>query len=113
MVTFGPENPFWEGFETDPLGQRANYFGRLEAQPRKSPNQRKFFQNQFQEVQNRYLGQLGKMVQGGQDPTKTLSDYLQDYFAQGGGADEDWMNQGLGQRTASANKFAPPIRWFT
>lgn len=112
MTTFGPENPFWEGFETDPLGQRANYFGRLASQPRKSPNQRKFFQGQFEEVQNRYLGQLGKMVQGGQNPTRTLNDFLQDYFAQGGEGDEDFLNATLGSRIAAGNRFAPPVRFL-
>lgn len=106
---FGRDNPFFEGFETDPEGRRANYFGRLQAQPRKSPNQQKFFEGQFEEIQNRYLGQLGRMVHSGQAPTKTLDDFLQEYFAPGGGGDYDWMQQG--QRRAGGVRYNPPVQF--
>ena len=112
MAGFNQDSPFFDFFETEPQGQRANYFGQLASQPRQSPNQRKFFESQFEEVQNRYLGQLGKMVQGGQSPTTSLSDYLKDYFAPGGGANEDFSNATRGQRVASNTRYAPPVQFM-
>ena len=106
---WGPENPFWDAFETEPTGRRANYFGRLAGQPRQSPNQRRFFEQQFEDIQDRYLGALGRMVQGGQSPTLALSDYLDDYFSpQGGESERDY---GVSRARGDDNAFAPATRW--
>lgn len=111
-MVFGPGNPFYDAFETDPTGQRANFFGRLQSQKFKSPNQRKYFEGQFENVQNRYLGHLGNIVQGGGNPTTSLSDYLAGYFQKGGGADEDFSSATLGARRDAATRFAPPVRYL-
>lgn len=107
--SFGRDNPFFQGFETDPEGQRANYFGRLQARQFKSPNQRKYFQNQFESVQNRYLGHLGNIIQGGGAPTTSLTDYLSSYFAPGGGAEEDWRQEAYRRGNGGV---AAPTRWM-
>ena len=54
------------------------YFGQQQRFGR-SPVQKRFFKDQFQQVFNRYLGQLGQQVQQGQDPTLQFSDYMKDF----------------------------------
>ena len=107
---FGPDSPFYSGFEKDPQGQKANYFGRLVGQ-NLSPNRKKWFEGQFEEVQNRYLGQLGQQVLGGQSPTLSLSDYLTDYFAPSGTGMQDWRSMSPQSRGEQTTRFAPPTRW--
>ena len=41
-----------------------------------SPNQKNFFQNSFFELQNRFLGTLGKQILGGEDPQARFTDFL-------------------------------------
>lgn len=76
----------------------------------RSPAQNRFFDQQFQSVQNKYLGELGRMFNTGEgDPGQfSEADFYDQYFAPGGGASSDWMNQP--QRRASASRFTPPIR---
>ena len=107
---FGPDNPWWEGFETDPLGQRANYF-RFAGQQR-SPNQKKWFESQFQDVQDKYLGLLGQQVTGGGQPSQTWTGFLDEYFGQGGGAQQDYSSLTPRQRGAQQGRFAPPARYM-
>ena len=110
MAQFGPGNPFFQGFETDPQGQRANYFSH-ESQFGRSPNQKRFFQQQFEEVQNKYLGTLGQTIRSGGQPTQTLSRYLEDYFAPQGGAQQQWASMSPRARGQDDSRFAPAARW--
>lgn len=77
----------------------------------RSPAQRRHFDTQFQAVQNKYMGELGRMFSTGQgDPGSFAeSDYYDRYFAPGGQAETDWM-QNPGRR-AGASRFSPPIRF--
>jgi len=103
-------SPLFEGFETDPVGQRANYFSHQD-QFGSSPNRRKFFDQQFQDVQNQFLGRVGKMFKTGTgDPAKEdWTGFLSDYFGTGGGAEYDWMQQG--QRRQGAARYNPPTQF--
>lgn len=88
-MQWGPSSPFYDAFETDPTARRANFFGRIGAKPR---NQQRYFREQFEDVQDRYLGALGQLVLGGQSPTLGFSDYLTNYFGRGGEAEDDFRD---------------------
>ncbi len=109
-MPFGPDNYFYDFMETDPAGQRSNYFS-FQDKFGKAPNQKKWFEDQFQNVQNRYMGQLGQTVRGGGNPTQAFSGFLDNYFAQGGGADQDWAGMSPSQRGVQDSRFAPSVRW--
>ena len=103
-------HPLFEGFEEDPVGQRANYFSN-QGQFGASPNRRKFFEQQFQDVQNQFLGRIGTMFKTGTgDPQKEdWTGFLSDYFGEGGGADYDWMQQGANRQ--NANSYNPRVQF--
>ena len=42
----------------------------------RTPNQKKYYQNQFQEIQNEYLGRLGQQLRSGGAPTEKFTDFL-------------------------------------
>ena len=73
---FGSNNPFADFFEDYPL---AAYY----SSPRgsefsgQSPNTQRYYQNQFQNVYNEYLGALGQQIRSGADPTLRFVDYLE------------------------------------
>ncbi len=41
-----------------------------------SPRQQKYYQGQFADVQNEYLGKLGQQIMGGGAPTLNFTDFL-------------------------------------
>ena len=45
----------------------------------KTPSQRRFFENQFQNIQNQYLGQMGTQLRKGNLPRRGFTDFLTDY----------------------------------
>ena len=102
-------SPLYEAFETDPVGQRSNYFS-FQDKFGKSPNQRKWFEDQFQSVQNRYIGRFGQDTKAGL-PTQSLSSFLDSHFAKGGGAEQDWFGMAPSQRGVQNTRFAPSVRW--
>ena len=111
VMKWDPDSSIWGDFlELDPLGRRANYFSRQD-QFGKSPNQRKWFEDQFQNVQDKYLGSLGSAIRGGGSPTQSLSSYLDNYFSQGGGAQQDWFGMAPSQRGVRDSQYAPSVRW--
>jgi hypothetical protein len=116
MPAFGPDNPFFPGFEEDPEGQRANYF-RFQDQWGKSPNQKRWFQDQFQETLDRYKGGVGAVIAppgggpGGQ-PSQSLSGFLDDYFGQGGQAQQSWQGMSPQSRGRQDARYAPSSRWM-
>jgi len=89
--------------------QRAAYFGYQDQQ--RSPNQKRFFQNQFSNVQNQYMGQLGQQIMGGGAPDLNFTDFLSQYFSPQGGAAQAWGGMSPGQRGLDFGRFAPPTRW--
>lgn len=43
----------------------------------RSPKQRSYFENQFSDIYNAYMGALGTQVRGGDMPTLRFQDYLE------------------------------------
>ena len=42
-----------------------------------SPNAQRFYQTQFQNIYNEFLGSLGSQIRSGMDPTMRWADYLE------------------------------------
>ena len=88
-------------------GRRASYFS---AMPESlSPNQRRFFENQYQNVFNDYLGQIGSQIRGGGSPTASFAQFTQDFpFS------ARYAGLPQGQRVGSPMRtFAPRTRFLT
>jgi len=67
-------NPFLDILEDEPktaFFSRANKFGN-------TPQRRRFSENLFPSVFNRFLGQLGTQIRGGGEPTLRFNDFLDD-----------------------------------
>ena len=84
----------------------AAYFS-FEDQFGQAPTQRRFFQGQFQNIFNQFLGGLGQQIQRGESPTNTFSDFLGNYN----------FGQQFGQlppsvRGATTSRFAPTSRFL-
>lgn len=110
MPSFDASNPFYQWAESTPEGRRANYFS-YQDQFGKAPNQRKWFEDQFQRVQDTYMGKgLAYLKAGGQDP-QSADDFFKNYFAQGGGAQQEWGAMAPSQRGVQDSRFAPSVRW--
>lgn len=101
------QNP-WAGFlEAEPKTAYFSYGDRFGG-PTGSQRQRNFFQNQFSEIYNQYLGRLGAQVRAGQVPTEQWNDYL-------GGFDfNNWyQNQTTAQeRNPRQNQLVPQTTWM-
>jgi len=104
MTSFNP----WLGFlEEEPKAAYFSY-GDQFGGPRGSQRQRGFFQNQFSDIYNKYLGSLGVQARQGAAPTGSFNDYL-------GGFDfNDWYRQSVPyeSRNQGFSSFAPPTRWL-
>ena len=73
---FGSNNPFADFFEDYP--QAAYYSSpRGSAFSGQSQNTQRYYQIQFQNVYNEFLGSLGSQIRSGQEPTMRWSDYLE------------------------------------
>jgi len=101
-------NPFadWLYDDEDPSAQSAAYFSNQNQW--KTPNMKKYFQGQFSNIQNQYMGQLGQMAHGGQAATLEFPDFLKDI---------NW-GQEYGQLTpmqrgVDTARFNPFTRWMT
>ena len=106
-----PDYGFLEGME-DPFGgflaqdPRFAYFGR-QGQFGRSPAQKRFFENEFSNIRNQFLGTLGSMALQGQEPIGSFSDYI-------GGIDFNQRFAALppALRGASMGRFAPQTRFL-
>lgn len=96
------KNPFLDYLEDRP---EAGYFSFQDQW--KTPNQKKYFQSQFSNIQNQYMGQLGQWVKAGSqgDPQK-FSDFL-------GGMDwgQQFNQQTPQERGQDNSRFNPFTRW--
>ena len=91
---FNTQSPFFDAFETNNFGQRANFYGRSVGL---QPYQQSGLQNLFEPTFNKYLGALGQQVLGGQSPSMTWTDYLnQNYNPQ-----REFLRQPQSQMSAS------------
>lgn len=99
------QNPFMDWLDTNPeVGYYA--FGRQGGQ---SANQKNFFRNQFSNVHNQFLGQLGQQILGGQLPDLRFGDFLKSYDF--GGAYNRATPRERGQGFGYSSQFAPQARW--
>lgn len=73
-----------------------------------SGQQRNFFQNQFGNIFNRFLGTLGQQIEGGQAPTARFTDFL------GGRSQQDpgFSLENLFRRTAPSLRGGQPESFF-
>ena len=73
---FGANNQFMDLLELEPT---AAYYSSPGGKQFASGNQgqQRYFQNQFQNVYNEFLGSLGSQIRSGQEPTMRWSDYLE------------------------------------
>ncbi len=97
------DNPFLNFLNQEP---EAGYFSYQNQW--KSPNQKKFFQSQFSNIQNQYMGQLGATIRGGGEPTQNWTDFLGQY---------DWgqqfQSQTPQQRGIDTSRYNPFTKWLT
>jgi hypothetical protein len=71
----GFENPF-EGFlSQDPQAAYSSFSDRFGA----SPIQQQYFQGQFGDIRNQFLGELGRQARGGQLPQGTFTSFLEGF----------------------------------
>ena len=98
-------NP-WAGFlEDDETGRQAAY---QSYRPQWGQGrQAGYYENQFGQMYNQYLGTLGAQVRQGQEPTGQFNDYLGGYDWAGGYR----QNVPYGQRTQGQNAFNPQVQW--
>jgi hypothetical protein len=96
--------PFSSLLETMP---EAAYYSRPEMFGT-SPRQRRYFQNQFRDIHNQYLGQLGKQLRAGVMPSMRFTEFLEqpDFLRR------QYMSQTPAARGATTQRFAPPTRFM-
>jgi len=105
MQPFNAQFPFMEFLEEDP-GTRAGYFS-FQDRFGQSPTQRNWFENQFSNIRNEFLGTLGQQIRQGQTPNAQFTDFLQAFpFSQRFSALPPSM------RGAATSRFAPQTRFF-
>ena len=82
---FGSDNPFMDFLEYEPeaayYSSPAGWAG-TGAFAQGTPNQKRYYQNQFQNVYNQYLGSLGGLLRQGVMPTateNTFANFLGNY----------------------------------
>ncbi len=96
-----PDNPFMGFLNDQPEAGYYSYQNQW-----KSPNQKKYFQSQFSNIQNQYMGQLGQTIRGGGEPTQNWIDFLGQY---------DWNKQFQGltpqEKGTDTSRFNPFARW--
>ena len=54
---------------------QAAYYGQL-GQQQMSPLARRYFEGNYGDIYNQYLGRLGQQLMGGQEPTARFQDFL-------------------------------------
>jgi hypothetical protein len=71
----GATNPFLDYLEYEP---RAAYYDAPMGRSFREGSQgrQRFFQNQYQDIYNEFLGGLGEQIRGGERPTMRWTDYL-------------------------------------
>jgi len=98
------QNPWLDALE-EQANWRTGYFG-FQSQFGNSPNQKKYYQNQFQKIQDEFMGKQAQQVLGGGAPNLGFVDFLKNY---------NWNQnyQGLPpqERGQDNARFNPFTRW--
>ena len=119
---------FDDFLETQP---RALYQSFLQdPQTQMTPSMRRYYQNQFNQIQGEYIGELARQMRQGNVPTMRFQDFLQkDVFQQpmaGAGGqlgrftgydrfrrESPYARSGYGAGPMGQRIFAPSARWIT
>ena len=96
-------NDLWSGWLTD--NPSAAYFSN--AGQWKTPNQKKYFQSQFSNIQDQYMGKLGQMVQGGGAPSLEFTDFLKNF-----NWGQNFQQNAPQSMTQNSSQFNPWARWM-
>lgn len=99
-------NP-WAGFlEEEPESAYFAYQDQFGGSSQ-APKQTSFFQDQFANIYNQYLGQLGMQVNQGDVPSMQWQDYLKGFDF------DSWYKSQVpySERNAEYNQFAPKTQW--
>lgn len=99
------ENPFLDFLGEDEIGRRASFFSRPGT--RGTPTRSRFFENQFDTIQNQFLGQLGAQIRGGEAPTLTFEKFLGDF-----NFNREFLAAPPAFRGQFPSRFAPRTRSF-
>ncbi len=95
------ENPFLSFLNEQPEAGYYSYQNQW-----KTPNAKKYFQGQFSNIQNQYMGQLGQMIRGGQAPTLQFTDFLSQFPWQ-----QKFQELSPQERGQDLGRFNPFTRW--
>lgn len=95
---------FLDLLEEPGFGQQAAFQSRVGGL---RPNLQRFYRNQFSNIQNRYLGQLGGQITSGSAPTLRFQDFLGNFDFQ-----NNFRSLPPGLAGRNTGRFAPQIRSF-
>ena len=101
------DNPFADILEEEP---RTAFFSRT-APFGTSPIRRRFTENLFPQVFNRFLGALGTQIRGGETPTLRFEEFLSD--PRSFNLEREFFQQPRARRTGFAPPLAPRTRFLT
>lgn len=104
-MTMQPFNAFQDFLEFDETGQRANFFSRPGT--RGTPTRSRFFENRFSTIQNQFLGALGAQIRGGEAPTLSFENFLNDF-----NFNREFLAAPPASRGQFPSRFAPRTRTF-
>ena len=96
-------NLFLDFLEQDPNLAFQGFSGQFG----RSPSKQRFFQNSFQNIHNKFLGNLSRQIMGGQAPTGRFSDFLKDFDFGGYAAAQSPRARGL-----YSSQYAPSTRFL-
>jgi hypothetical protein len=107
-----PKNPYEWGSSDNPFGDFLEYNPNIAYQAHQgsfgqTPSSRNFFQNQFSNIHNQFLGQIGQQILGGQAPTARFTDFLGDFDFQ-----KHAYGFTPGQRGQSSARYTPRTRFI-
>ena len=72
MPNLGQDQDFFKSFlEEEP---QLPFFARVNQL--QQPNQKRFFQDKFQQIHNQFIGMLGQQIQSGGDPNLSFTDFV-------------------------------------
>jgi len=100
-----PFNAFADFLESSPEGFRANLFSRPGVTS--TATRSRFFSNQFEDIQNRFLGALGAQIRAGEQPTLTGEQFLNQFDP-----NRFFLSQPPAFRGQFPSRFNPRTRTF-
>ena len=116
---------FGDFLETQPSALYQSFL--QDPQTRMSPAMKRYYSNQFNQIQSEYIGELARQMRQGKVPTQRFGDYLENIFEQptGGGRlgqfsgydrfrrESPYAGSGYGAGPMGQKIFSPSARWIT